>query len=589
VATTCIGCLVSYQKKTHDNQGFVNLLQRALPLAQLPETRQRIETNIRTGKENLAFTELQPFFDKLKNLVDRIEPVLATRFGLVTDSQSKFKAICAEFLPVLAELKKKHGATSAAVACFSDSLTVALRGVALKACERDSAFRTASDILKLCQTLCCDPELKACVASDLAAVNDILGEGTCYYCETNQGVASATVKVTMHQITSIDSEGTRYKHTTVKIPRCKHCQKVHNRPWTLLWRGAVPAGILATFLIPMLIGPWEGSRLQGVIINALIGAFIGGTIAFFVAEQLIADKSQVKPKAAGYGSDFGCLPGLRGLGIGRAQKRAHAFGRVAELHLQRWHFGSKPKDQTSNAISSLHQLGTEVVGAIVRLVLRCPLRPPWSPNATWIGLTIILLATAIFYSPIPPPPPATDTQVSPLPMATAPLTARPYTPAPTPAASPFSAPNFATPPAISTKRTYTVPRSVAADLDSAKQQINIEKAKASALDTQLATAKQAVQDQRERVAEFQSRQQTLARQIDLDRINLDRSSQADVDTFNSNVNVYNTLLRTVRSENATANELIDAYNTLLEEAKAQDHVVNQLVDSYNATLRLNRR
>jgi chromosome segregation ATPase len=174
-------------------------------------------------------------------------------------------------------------------------------------------------------------------------------------------------------------------------------------------------------------------------------------------------------------------------------------------------------------------------------------------------------------------------------MATAPLTARPYTPAPTPAASPFSAPNFATPPAISTKRTYTVPRSAAADLDSAKQQINIEKAKASALDTQLATAKQAVQDQRERVAEFQSRQQTLARQIDLDRINLDRSSQADVDTFNSNVNVYNTLLRTVRSENATANELIDAYNTLLEEAKAQDHVVNQLVDSYNATLRLNRR
>jgi len=80
--------------------------------------------------------------------------------------------------------------------------------------------------------------------------------------------------------------------------------------------------------------------------------------------------------------------------------------------------------------------------------------------------------------------------------------------------------------------------------------------------------------------------ETLGRQIDVDRIYLDRSSQADVDTFNSNVNVYNTFLRSVRAENAAANELIDSYNALLEEAKAQDRVVNQLVDSYNANLRL---
>jgi hypothetical protein len=140
-------------------------------------------------------------------------------------------------------------------------------------------------------------------------------------------------------------------------------------------------------------------------------------------------------------------------------------------------------------------------------------------------------------------------------------------------------------PAPTTKRTYRIPSSVSAELETANQQISIEKAKSDALDIRLATAKQAVAAQNSQVADLQSRLQTLARQIDRDRIYLDRTSQSDIDDFNAKVSRYNILRESARAENATANDLIDSYNTLLEETKAQDSVVNQLVENYNAKLR----
>ena len=133
-------------------------------------------------------------------------------------------------------------------------------------------------------------------------------------------------------------------------------------------------------------------------------------------------------------------------------------------------------------------------------------------------------------------------------------------------------------------RMYRIPVRISTELDTAKQQIDIEKAKANALDTQLATAKQGIEAEASQAAELQSRLETLANQIEVDRIYLDQTSQADVDAFNANVNLYNTLLRSARAENITANKLIAAYKTLLEEAKAQDREVNQLVDNYNAKL-----
>ena len=59
VATTAVNCLVAYQRKTGDNEMFVKLLERALPLAESIEVRRRIEENIGIGKGNLRGKELR--------------------------------------------------------------------------------------------------------------------------------------------------------------------------------------------------------------------------------------------------------------------------------------------------------------------------------------------------------------------------------------------------------------------------------------------------------------------------------------------------------------------------------------------------
>jgi hypothetical protein len=60
LATACIDCLVSHQKKTGDNHAFVELLQMTLPLADAVDVRQRIEKNIQIGRDNLAYVQVEP-------------------------------------------------------------------------------------------------------------------------------------------------------------------------------------------------------------------------------------------------------------------------------------------------------------------------------------------------------------------------------------------------------------------------------------------------------------------------------------------------------------------------------------------------
>ncbi|RJP42526.1 MAG: hypothetical protein C4547_00335 [Phycisphaerales bacterium] len=58
--------------------------------------------------------------------------------------------------------------------------------------------------------------------------------------------------------------------------------------------------------------------------------------------------------------------------------------------------------------------------------------------------------------------------------------------------------------------------------------------------------------------------ETLARQIDLERLALDHTSNPAVARFN---------------------EKIDRHNALLEDLRAQERLVNQMVDDFNSKLR----
>jgi CheY-like chemotaxis protein len=230
-------------------------------------------------------------------------------------------------------------------------------------------------------------------------------------------------------------------------------------------------------------------------------------------------------------------------------------------------------------------------GDSYRFFGQAPLRPF---DKCHLAFSIIGLITALIIglispssaptgSPSPSPSPAYTPPPAPPWEETTPATPAGFVPD-APGAQTTTPAAFQSSIATTTRRTYQIPSSVSAELETAKQQISIAKAKSDALDTRLATAKQAVAAQKSQVADLQSRLQTFAHQIDRDRIYLDRTSQPDIDAFNANVNRYNTLRGSVLAENATANELIESYNTLLEEAKAQDRLVNQLVDNHNAKL-----
>ena len=70
VATTAQTCLVTYQRKTGDNETFVKLLEKVLPLAESVELRLQIEKNIGIGKVNLSRKERDSVFTLLKFIED---------------------------------------------------------------------------------------------------------------------------------------------------------------------------------------------------------------------------------------------------------------------------------------------------------------------------------------------------------------------------------------------------------------------------------------------------------------------------------------------------------------------------------------
>jgi hypothetical protein len=93
------------------------------------------------------------------------------------------------------------------------------------------------------------------------------------------------------------------------------------------------------------------------------------------------------------------------------------------------------------------------------------------------------------------------------------------------------------------RTSYRVPSYVSAELERDSQAIDRERLKANQLGSQL---------------------ESLAREIEQDRLSLDRTSRSAVGEFNGKVTLYNDLRETVR---------------------AQERVVNQMVTDYNAKLR----
>jgi hypothetical protein len=118
-----------------------------------------------------------------------------------------------------------------------------------------------------------------------------------------------------------------------------------------------------------------------------------------------------------------------------------------------------------------------------------------------------------------------------------------YTPAPTP-----STPAY-TPPPVSAGgnsggNVYRVPSSVSSTLDDEKVKIESDRKTLEALDAQV---------------------DKLGREIERDRLYLDKTSQYAIDTFNAKVDRYNTLAQQDKAATAAFNEKVDNYNAKLRQ------------------------
>ena len=106
----------------------------------------------------------------------------------------------------------------------------------------------------------------------------------------------------------------------------------------------------------------------------------------------------------------------------------------------------------------------------------------------------------------------------------------------------YTTPSFPGTPNSESKTTYRTPSYATAELERDRKAIDAEKAKAERMAAQL---------------------ETLAREIEQERVYLDHTSQLTIDQFNAKVNAYNALLEKVRIQDRLVNQMVDNYNTKL--------------------------
>lgn len=170
-ATTVVNCLVSYQRKTGDNETFVKLLERALPLAESVDVRRRIEENIGVGKGNLKGKEFDSVYSLLKSIQDSNE---SPSERLVRFKRDAVAAILKA--SGISGFSESHGYLSAASIEANelfDSAAIVLRGISLDAWNKHQDRQTAMAANDLAIKHATTPELKQRLAEDKATLQQM--------------------------------------------------------------------------------------------------------------------------------------------------------------------------------------------------------------------------------------------------------------------------------------------------------------------------------------------------------------------------------------------------------------------------------
>ncbi|MHB2149967.1 acyl carrier protein [Calditrichota bacterium LG25] len=136
-----------------------------------------------------------------------------------------------------------------------------------------------------------------------------LENNICFFCKENPAEDLCAIKKEMWGDEERYGPKVYWRHITIRVPRCRRCEKVHKKITTFSWVG----GIIFGFLIL-----WFGGNIIHIGINATIGA----TMGYFLAKW--TSPENVKPK-----SHFS------------------NFSTIKELKKRGWKYGSGPSDVAS--------------------------------------------------------------------------------------------------------------------------------------------------------------------------------------------------------------------------------------------------
>lgn len=164
VASTAVGCVVEYQRNTGDNQTFVRVLERAMPLADSLDVRKRIEANISIGKSNLRGKELEPVYALLKSIQESKDSPSAKLAGFKRDAIPALNKATG-----ISGFSENYGYLSASAEDFKelfDSAAIVLRSISLDAWNNHHDRQTAVAANDLAIKHATSPEIKQRLAED---------------------------------------------------------------------------------------------------------------------------------------------------------------------------------------------------------------------------------------------------------------------------------------------------------------------------------------------------------------------------------------------------------------------------------------
>jgi hypothetical protein len=186
--------------------------------------------------------------------------------------------------------------------------------------NRTENWKVSLELLELALPIASGQAVRERIQENINTVKANLEYGTCWFCKQNLAEDNASLEVKMYgdviRTPTWNGVEIKWRHGTVKVPRCDSCRAAHGRKDACAVAGGILGGILGLGGCAAIVSNDEDMWFGGLLVLALlagIGAGIGAAIGAALRPR------GVKPESA-----------------------KNEFPSVKQLLSQGWQFGERP-------------------------------------------------------------------------------------------------------------------------------------------------------------------------------------------------------------------------------------------------------